>query len=161
MKKPELIVLIGLPACGKTTFSNQEKYKDYVKVSIDGVLMEMYPGHTYNEAYKKANHKEISKIFKERYFTALKEGVSIIVDKTNLTSKSRRKLLATVGKDYTKIAVVFDYDLDELKRRNEKRNKEEGKHISETIYTDMIKLYSPIKTEEGFDKVVVIKHKKI
>jgi len=38
---PELIMLCGIPTSGKSTFSKDKKYKDYVRISSDDILDEI------------------------------------------------------------------------------------------------------------------------
>jgi len=51
---PEAIFLVGIPTSGKSTFSNQQKYKDYVRVSSDDILQEIAKEkkQSYNTIFK-------------------------------------------------------------------------------------------------------------
>jgi predicted kinase len=161
----EFVVLVGPPCSGKSTFVKQPKYDNYVKASIDDIIGYLHPNLTYNEAYHgngtsctHCNFLYAEKLFKRIFLNEVrKQESSIIIDKTNLTSKSRRKLLATVPDTYRKIAVVFDWDMKMLKERNEKRAKETGKFISEPVLQQMNDMFVPIQSDEGFNKVISIK----
>jgi predicted kinase len=161
----EFVVLIGLPCSGKSTLANKPQYKDYFKASIDDLIMALNPNLTYNEAFHNNSCSYCTQLYAEKLFKQLflsevrKKERSIIIDKTNLTSKSRKRLLATVPSEYKKIAMIFDWDMKVLKERNAKRAKETGKFISEKVLQDMNKMFVPIKADEGFDKVVQIRLK--
>lgn len=111
----------------------------------------------YTEAFKVCNQKDVDRLFKERFAECVANGESMIIDKTNLSSKTRRKLLAKVPNEYTKIAVLFDWDKKMLLERNVNRNAEEGKFIPDKVFEDMIKSFVPIKEDEGFNKVISLK----
>jgi predicted kinase len=159
----EFVVLVGLPCSGKSTFTKQVKYDGYFVVSIDDIIMSLYPDLTYNQAYhgehkcKHCNFIYANKIFKQLLLAEIKKKErSIIVDKTNLTTKSRKRLLATVPKEYKKIAVLFKWDMEVIKERNTKRAKETGKFISETVLNDMNSMFIPINENEGFNKIISV-----
>ncbi len=154
---PTIKILIGPPCSGKTFYVNKNALSNEVVISRDAIIMELHPDLNYTEAYRVCNQKDVNRIFKERFDECVANGVSIIIDKTNLTSKTRKKLLAKVSVDYTKIAILFDWDKKILLERNIKRNIEEGKFISDKVFEDMINSFVPIKDIEGFDKVISLK----
>jgi predicted kinase len=154
----EFLVLIGPPCCGKTTFTKQPKYKDYLVASIDDEIMAQNPTLLYHEAYQACNWKEAEKAFKARFLSEVqKKEKSIIIDKTNLGSKSRKRLLATVPPEYVKIAMIFNWDVKELKRRSKQRAITEKKFVSDKVIDFILDQFVPIQTDEGFDKVIQVR----
>lgn len=158
----EFIVLIGPPCSGKSTYSQQECFQHHVVLSMDAILLEQHPDLSYHEAYSQAYQspdfkkvKAMQKIFNERLFSALADGKNILIDKTNLTSKVRQRVLASVPKSYKKIAVIFDWKYEILLTRNLARTVE-GKFIPLRAFEDMLKKYEPIKREEQFDEVITV-----
>ena len=87
---PHIIVLVGLPACGKSTFIQNGDFQNHEIISSDN-LIEDYAktvNKTYEEVfseYIKIASRKILKIYDE----ALKSNKNIIIDRTNLTEKSR------------------------------------------------------------------------
>lgn len=152
MKK--FIVIVGLPCSGKSTYV-KENYPNATVISFDNTIQEMYPELSYNEAHKKVNLEEAEKTMKSRLLDAIKKADNdIIVDKTNLKIKSRRKLLASVSKKkFTTIAVVFSLSETEFIKRNELRNKQEDKFISFKTFKEMRDMYEEVTKEEGFDEI--------
>lgn len=155
----EFIVLVGPPGVGKTTWRNENATEDHVVLSTDDIMKSMCKTpEDYNKCWGDADWKKIRSKFNIMMRESVNNKKSIIVDTTNMRSKRRRKLLATIGKNYNKIAIVFDWDYKKLLERNENRttSREIKKMKVETI-DDFIDNFQAVnKTEEGFDKVINI-----
>ena len=104
-----------------------------------------YPIGNYSDIWRYLEendlHKEVDKIVQEKFKDTIKNGKSIVIDQTNMSRKSRRKWFSNVPKDYTKKAVVFATDYDEIYRRNTKRKEETGKEIKPYIISNMMKQF--------------------
>ena len=153
----EVIILCGLPGSGKSTWIQKNK-SDAVVVSRDQCLMEVsvqdYPDKnlTYNESFRKVNQKKVDKLLKSRFQTAKYAGdtcVSIIVDMTHMSKKSRNRSLSHFGEDYKKKCVVFLTDLPTNYLRNQKRL---GKVIDKRVLDRMMKAFYPPSHDE-FDEI--------
>jgi predicted kinase len=154
----EFIVLVAPQCAGKSTFTKQAKYKDYLVASIDEEIMAQHPDLSYTEAYRQCNFAAVEKAFKRKFLEEVsKKERSIIIDKTNMTSKSRRKLLATVPPVYKKIAVLFNWDVDVLKQRSRERCISEGKCISDKVIDETVDKFVPIQACEGFDTIITLR----
>jgi len=148
---PELIMLCGIPTSGKSTFSKDKKYKDYVRISSDDILDEIAKKQekSYSAVFQK-NIKLAQRAMLIVLRNAIKEGKNIIWDQTNTTAKMRMEKLGMVPKNYTKKAVWFSVSLKEALIRNTKR---EGKIIPPDVIERMIKEFEIPSTKEGFDEV--------
>lgn len=156
IKEPFVIVLVGPPMSGKSTWI-KENYPDTEVISRDEILMEVYGSRNYGEAYKNADQNKVDKVLKTRIAEYAKEGRNVILDMTNLSKKVRKRNLANYGKKYTKIAVAFPVlPMEEYKRRNEIRKVEENKNIPRFVLTNMIKIYVLPTLDEGFDEVIYL-----
>lgn len=158
--KKYFVMMVGLPGSGKSTLISQLKQQlPYVIVSTDDIFEQLGKQHglNYNQAFKQFDYKQIEKQMFDELKDALKAGKNVIVDQTNLTTKSRAKKLALVPKDYYKIAYVFEIDEDELKKRLQKRQQTTGKHIPEDVILQMKKSYQQPSKSEGFDEIKIIK----
>jgi len=158
--RPEIIVLIGLPGSGKSTWRDNmiaNSPDKYVIVSSDDELERMadHEGITYGEAFKKYIGKSTA-ISKQKFREAVNKGDNIIWDQTNMSPKKRRGILNQVPDGYEKTAVSFEVDPQELQDRLEKREKETGKHIPPNVIKDMGRSYRPPTKEEGFDNVIFV-----
>jgi tRNA uridine 5-carbamoylmethylation protein Kti12 len=159
-KLKTIIVMIGAPGSGKTTFIKNNLLnsgKKYVIISTDDLIEAEADriGKTYSEVWKtffKRAEKQAGRTFKE----AIKNGDDIIYDQTNWSSLKRKGLLQSVGKDYYKIAVYFTIPLDVLQDRVKKRGDATGKKIPPNVVESMYNKLDEPHTEEGFDEIVLI-----
>lgn len=156
MKK--LYILIAPPCSGKSTWTkaNITSMNSPYIASTDDIITSMYPELSYNEAFEKANFKVAKRIMREQLSEAIKEGRDIIIDRTNMTIKTRKEFLKAVDDTYQKIAVVFPWDKQTFIERNEKRNLLEGKFISLKLWEDFCANYQAPTREEGFDKILFV-----
>lgn len=155
---PELIMLVGLPASGKSTYVRQllDKFpeKNYIVLSTDDILTSWgeAEGLNYTQAYHKFSFKKAQSIFNSQLKQAINDRRNIIVDKTSLTIKSRNKTLSKIPSDYKTKAIVFEVTIEELKSRIDIRAKETGKKIPEKVLAQMIDSYQPPSRSE-FDEL--------
>jgi len=155
---PEIIILIGLPGSGKSTYCEKIiKEKEYVIASTDNLIEEYAKGVgiTYSEAWYIVDHKILKKIFDTNIKEAIKENKNIIVDRTNMFKKSRNSILNIIPKNYKKIAIIFEIPEDELKNRLLKRGQDTGKIISEDIVEFFASNYVP-PIDKDFDQIIFI-----
>lgn len=153
---PELIMMVGIPASGKSTFIKQyESTPGYVVVGTARILERIATEQdiSYNQAlelyYKQAN-KEMNSAVNE----AIDAGLSVIWDQTNLSKKSRSFKLNSFPANYKKLAVVVRCsNAEEHKRR---LNSRPGKTIPQHVLNSMIANFEMPTTDEGFDQVIVI-----
>lgn len=169
---PIIIVMVGLPGCGKSTYVEQllrldEQYKDdticepffknYIVISSDN-LIEQYAkerGLTYTQVFKDAI-KGCEAVLKQNFKDALADKRNIVYDQTNLTKFKRMGILSQVPKDYHKIVVRFSLPLETIKERLLKREAQTGKRIPWKVVEDMLSRLEEPKLEEGFDELLLI-----
>jgi len=152
MSIPEAIFLVGIPTAGKSTFSNQKQYNDYVRVSSDDILQEIAKERqqSYNTVFK-ANIRFAQIAMMKVLRKAIEEDKSILWDQTNLTKKQRREKLKHIPAHYKKIAVYFVIPFETALKRNTQRP---GKVIPPEVLERMIKEYELPTLEEGFSEVI-------
>ena len=162
-KQPYVVLLIGPPLSGKTSFL-REHFADekYNLVSRDEILLEEAGCRDYNKAWNilessKKGQKNVDRRLKKILVDAGKNGENVIIDMTNLTPKGRNRHLAKFPKHF-KAAVVFEFlSEEEYMKRNEKREKEEGKAMTLVIIERMKASYVEVSDEENFDLVINVK----
>lgn len=159
LKSPYILILVGPPLVGKTTFFNEFKKEIDSSVNLisrDAIVMEVAGTDNYNHAFNTVDQKEVNRQLEYKIEQAVKNKQNVVVDMTNLTSKRRKSTLAYFTDDYTKIAVLFPMlSEEEFKERNKKRELEENKTIPEGVIRNMIASYQRIdKNSEGFDKII-------
>ena len=162
-----LIVLIGLPNSGKSTLRGEfvKRIPEAVVVSRDDLLEEFYKEKfektdTYNTMYNILHNedillKEFTKRFEDYLNEIAKNSDNIIIDMTQLSLSSRRKMLNHFPK-HTKNAIVVMTDNEELFRRNKQRFEETKKFISEKVIENMMTSFTFPVLEEGFNNIELI-----
>jgi len=157
MKQNYVYILIGPPNCGKTTWRiNNLNINDAI-LSNDDIILELSTNsNNYNLSFKEVNFKNVNKLFNEKFLEAIKNNKNIIIDKTNMTIKSRKKLLSKIPKHYKKIAVLFEWDRTVLLERNINRNKTENKYIPINVIDNFIENFQSISDDEIYDEIINI-----
>ena len=153
-KEKTLTLMVGLPASGKSTLTyalTQNRFDTFV-VSRDNILMTNTQGDTYDEKWKNADQKQIDHLLQESIKRSKEHGYNnVYVDMTNLSRKSRRKILNQYSsKIYTKKAIVKLNYLETLKERLLGR---ESKTIPSHVLDNMMKSFYLPLYDEGFDEI--------
>lgn len=150
----EIILLVGLPGTGKTTFISQlNSNGNYIVVSSDAVLerIALEKGTTYDDVWK-THVKYAENEFWSSLEACYREGKNAIVDRTNLSLKPRRRILE-MFKGYKKIAFFFDIPKD----HSERLKNRPGKTIPDNVMNMMKNSYVQPSYDEGFDNIIQIK----
>ena len=165
IKDREVILMVGLPGSGKSTYVNDVLMlngKKYTICSTDDIIkakaIEMNIG--YEDCFKISSMNQTERLFKEKIWAAIDARENIIIDRTNLTLKGRAKMLSYFDQrkafDYNRIAVLFDVtDLVKLKERCAQREASTGKIISIKVFDDMVLRYVEPTLDE-FDEIIKI-----
>ena len=157
LKEPFVIILIGPPLSGKTTWI-RENFPTTEVISRDETVMEVYGSRNYTEAFNNVDQKEVDKVLTQKFLDANVAKKNVIVDMTHMASKRRKQNLNYFSNDYYKLGVIFPIlSDDEYVRRNQKRIEEENKDLPMRIVKSMISSYQPITPDEGFNKVITLK----
>lgn len=141
----EFIMLIGLPASGKTSWGENycKSNPNAVLISSDNIRALLYG----DAAIQGDNHKVFDTMFR-MVREALTFGHDVIYDATNLSVKERRGILKTVH-EYDNVHVrakVFIAPVEELKERNSNR----ARKVPEYVYDKMLARFMPPLECEGF-----------
>lgn len=149
---PVCMMLIGPPACGKSTYRAEmlDLLVDPVVISGDDLIEAeaVRLGKTYSEVFPDVDFKEQKKVLRTAFDGAVKRGADIVIDRTNMSAKARRSFLATLPKNYTKVAVVFEYEPEALFARIIRRGEETGKNIPRQVVEEMIAQYQAPTMDE-------------
>ena len=152
-----LTLLVGLPACGKTTW--RESCGANVVLSTDDIIELVAKGanKTYDQVFDTVIDNA-TKFFNTCLEINLHEGSDIVIDRTNLSKKSRRRFLdAARHRGYTAHAVEFARPMtsaahDEWNRRLERPGKTIPTNVLQTMFCS---LQEPT-LDEGFDSITHI-----
>lgn len=155
-----IYILVGPPAAGKSTWVEKEFQGECHVVSTDDIIQVIADndGKTYNETF--AKYIKAAEAIMWQEFDRMVNGDynPIVVDRTNMSVKSRRKFFERLrnfhkGHGYKIHAVVFPKpEGEEYERR---LNSRPGKTIPEAVINGMLAAFQMPTTEEGFDTVSV------
>ena len=156
IKEPFVIILVGPPLSGKTTWI-RKNFPTTEVISRDETVMEVYGSRNYTEAFNNVDQKEVDRVLTKKFVDVNAQKKSVIVDMTHMASNRRKQNLNYFSDDYFKLAVIFPIlSEDEYITRNKKRIEEENKDLPMRIVKSMISSYQPISKEEGFHKVIAL-----
>ena len=149
----KLIMLIGIPGSGKTTYSKDLSKEYNAKVISSDKVRQTYIGIDESEVFPTVYRLCVEE---------LDNGCNVILDATHITPKVRKRTfdaLDQFGIIYEKVAVYIDTPVEECIRRVENRNKnpEELFLPLEVIESYGKNIIAPTK-EEGFEEIYIIKN---
>lgn len=150
-KKVVLVVMVGAPASGKSTFGKkfaEEHGLNYI--SSDELRARFGTGEN-DQTVSGAVFGYIKRTIPQ----LLSSGKSVLIDATSMSKSDRKdyvKFADAVGA--YKIAVTFEVDRNTLIKRNQERGAKGGRNVPVEVIDRMLSKYQrPDSTE--FDKVVV------
>jgi len=151
-REKEVVILCGLPASGKSTWTKTIR-GGYFRVSRDNVIRDLAWVKTgkdidYKEAWNMVDQKQVDKELQQDFQHA-KTFDKVVVDMTHMSKKSRRKSLSHFGPEYKKKCVVFLPDMQTLSLRNKNRA---GKVIDQSVIERMMRSFY-VPTFEEFDEI--------
>jgi predicted kinase len=150
-QKPRFLMLIGVAGAGKSTVAEElmEERNDIILLSSDAIREELYG----NESIQ-GNPTEVFQIMFDRTKEALKNGLHVIYDATNISRKKRRGLLQQLPKNIEKVACYVSTEYKTIVKQNNERNRVVPQDVIDKMYKRMqVPIYS-----EGWDKIVFFHH---
>lgn len=143
---PCLIVLVGPPASGKSTWAKRNG-RGAVHVSQDDLIDAISPDgfdHIYRPVYRAAEDAVAR--------AALEHGNTVIVDRTNRTRAHRCRWLAIArDADCAAIAVTMGASFSLCRERN--RRRQDVRRLTEERMERMIAAIEPVRPDEGFTAI--------
>ena len=158
---PKCTILVGVPASGKSTWFSKNKTASMAPISTDNIIefMGSLFGFTYDQIFSDSI-KLADKIMWKRLEWNAERSNDVVIDRTNLTAKSRKKFidfLKPYGYEFE--AVVFplpgtvEFSEEEWFRRLDSR---QGKTIPNAVLASMVNSAQMPSEEEGFTKITVL-----
>lgn len=131
MDKPVLTVLVGLPASGKSYFSEELSKQTGAEVfSSDELRKEMY-GDVNDQKHNAKVFHELHKRIKE----CLRSGKDAVYDATNIKSKTRRGFLRELGNiDCYKKCAIMATPYEQCLENNRNRERKVPEFVIEKMY---------------------------
>lgn len=156
----KLIMLIGLPSSGKSTFAKEWANKeDCVIISSDAIRKELYGSEEVQE-----NPNKVFNLMFERTVEGLASGNTVFYDATNISRKYRVAFLDSlsaalqkrnVNFPIKKIAYVFATPYEVCLETNKARSRV----VPDNVITRMYKSFQMPSLSEGFDYIDVYARK--
>ncbi len=154
----ELIMLCGVPASGKSTYSKLYKEKGYVVLSSDEIREDLQNklelGEIIMPTFTNLNSMVFDEI-KSKASNSLKNGKSVVIDATNLGRRRRKIFLKQLYRTpCKKICNLFLTSIDECKRRNSLRT-----GYAKVPDDAMQKMFCNVELPyyfDGFDQIIPI-----
>lgn len=146
------IIMCGLPGSGKSTYVKTH-YNDYTVISRDNELMKLANTDNYNETWNQVDQEQVDKNFTDKLNESIKNNENIVIDRTNLTYKGRKKFIDQLkanGYEVTIVLFCLDYYLTLERNKNRK-----DKTIDNDVIVNMMKTFVFPFPSEG--KLVIIK----
>ena len=152
----KLMMLVGLPASGKSTWVNEymKDHPETVIISSDNNVEQLCEnaGISYSEGFK-THIKEATKMMNDQVDDAIKNCKNVIWDQTNITVKTRAGKMNKFM-NYELFAVYFPVSEVEQRIRLDDRHQKTGKFIPSYVI-DSVRSNLEVPTiDEGFDEVI-------
>ena len=150
MNRPSLILLVGIPGSGKTTYAEKyiKEYTNTIHLSSDLIRKELWG----DEATQGDNSKVFS-LMQSRAIDALNNGQSVVYDATNVTRKDRSYIIALCPK-FVKIEChVIWAPINYCIYRDEFMRK---RTVGKTVIDRMLKKFQAPWYDEGFHDIKII-----
>jgi tRNA uridine 5-carbamoylmethylation protein Kti12 len=156
-------LLVGVPGSGKSTLAREimNKNNSFVWASSDLYIDKIAndKGLKYEDVYREVS-EEAQKWANREVQRAIKSGLGLIWDQTNVFESARKKKISTLKQNkYEIICLAVELSPEELARRLNQRTQENGKKIPYGVMKDMASNYTRPHYEEGFDEIYLVNDK--
>lgn len=116
MKKPQLLMLKGLPASGKSTYAKELVEQGWVRTNKDDIRKELFPEYTFKDENSVVETED------RKIREALRDNYNVVVDNTHFAPKHQTRLEAIAKEFGAEFRLLFiDTHVEECIKRNRKR----------------------------------------
>ena len=147
---PTILILIGVPGSGKSTYyaNSKDKFPTHVYINMDSLRKQL----TGSEADQSKN-AEVAALAQSTLKAALAHGWELIVwDNTSARPKYRKEVIQEAKKfNYKVEGVYFKVPIEVAKDRNSKRKNVVPEEVIDNMFKNLEQ--NPPKLEEGFDSL--------
>ena len=149
-----IYVLVGNIGTGKSTRAKELHDENTIIVNYDSIFPMLSSG---NYSYEKKKVPIYRAIEETAVVTALRNGLNVVVDRTNLTRQIRARYIE-MGKRYDADIVCIDFGSgsDESLSRRQQADDDRGKSPEKwaKVHVQMQRQYEKPSLEEGFSKII-------
>lgn len=137
---PELVILVGLPGAGKSTFFRERFAATHLHVSKDAIKSARRPAASQRDLIQRA----------------LSAGRSVVVDNTNVSPEERAELI-TSARDFGARAVVYYFDSPASECLARNRIREGRARVPNAGFFAIAKRLVRPDLAEGFDELHIVR----
>lgn len=149
MNRPTLILLVGIPGSGKTTYAKDyiERNANSIHLSSDGIRKELY-----GDENIQGNPGDVFSLMQKRAIEALNNGYDVLYDATNITRKDRAGIIGICPKIAKIECHIIWAPIETCIERDSKRERTVGK----VVIDKMLKRFQAPYYDESIDEIMVI-----
>lgn len=148
MNRPKLIILVGIPGSGKTTYAKDymERNANTIHLSSDAIRKELY-----GDENTQGNPAEVFSLMQKRAVETLNDGYDVIYDATNITRKDRQGIISVCPKIAKIECHIIWAPIEVCIERDSKRERTVGKEVIDR----MLKRFQAPWYDESIDSILV------
>lgn len=148
MNRPSLILLVGIPGAGKSTYASNyiKQNANTIHLSSDAMRAELYGDESIQ-----GNPADVFSLMQQKAVEALNNGKDVIYDATNITRKDRAGIIGVCPK-FAKIEChIIWAPIEECIKRDAERDRTVGKEVIDR----MLKRFQAPYYDEGIDVIKI------
>lgn len=150
MNRPKLILLVGVPGSGKTTYAKNYIKQNYntIHLSSDAIRQELY-----GDENIQGNPGDVFSLMQKRAVESLNNGCDVLYDATNITRKDRSCIIGICPK-FVKIEChIIWAPIETCVEQDAKRERTVGKEVIDR----MLKRFQSPYYDECIDEIQIIR----